>query len=111
MILCKESVRFSCLRIEIWSLFNWLTQIFADRGLKCIITCGTDGHGSDDPHTNGFAIDVRSKHLNNPEVKEDVLYEMKDRFGPSYTVLLENPGQSNEHYHIQIRKDLWRTLL
>ena len=110
MIRCKDSVRFTVLRPEIYGLFAGLNIKFAKYGSDCFITCGTEGHGLDDPHTNGYAIDIRCKQLAE-EDSHKLLSELRDFLGPRYTVLLEAEGTDNEHLHIQIRKDLWRELL
>lgn len=110
MIRCKESVRFSVLRIEIWAIFEKIVAVFKRYGYPVVITCGTEAHGPDDPHTNGFAIDLRSKHIDRAETKTVIRDELAQELGPIYTVLLENTGQAQEHFHIQIRRDLWRSL-
>ncbi len=107
MIRCKDSVRFSILRSEIYGLFAGLESIFAGHGVDPWITCGTEGHAGVDPHPNGFAIDLRSHDLAEPRV---VLDEIREFCGPRYTVLLEAEGTPNEHFHLQLRMDLWRSL-
>ena len=111
MIYTKDSVRFSILRVEIWSILDKVYTAFHDHGYKTIITCGTEAHGPDDPHTFGFGLDFRSKHIGTREEKEAIVAELRKALGPIYTVIFENPAKDNEHIHIQIRKDLWRTLI
>jgi hypothetical protein len=111
MINCKPSVRFTVLRREMWKVFPIIEEIWQRKATVATITCGTEAHGQDDPHTQGFAIDVRSKNLPSDEIRHEVLYELRSSLGEDYTVLLEYEGQDNEHYHIQIKKGLWRTLL
>lgn len=110
MIRCKESVRFAVLRPHIYNHFQAMNQAFQDFGVDCIITCGTEAHGPDDPHTHGFAVDLRSKHLPDSGTKHAVLQALRDILGVLYTVILESEGQNNEHFHIQVRKNLWRSL-
>jgi len=110
MIRCKESVRFAILRPYIYNHFQSINQLFQGFGVDCIITCGTEAHGADDPHTHGFAVDLRSKHLPDSGTKHAVLQALRDILGVLYTVILESEGQNNEHFHIQVRKNLWRTL-
>ena len=109
MITCKDTVRFSVLRPYIWTILDKLDWVFTVHKAACVITCGTEAHGPDDPHTNGFAVDLRSKHLP-AEAKPVVLDELRRVLGGIYTVILENEGEDTEHFHIQIRKDLWRSL-
>jgi hypothetical protein len=111
MITCKESVRFSVLRFEMFSQWEKVAQVFKKYGLPVIFTCGTEGHVVGDPHTHGFAIDMRSKHIARIETKQVILEELRQVLGPVYTVLLENPGADNEHFHWQVKISLWRTML
>lgn len=110
MIRCKESVRFAVLRPYIYNHFQAMNQAFQGFGVDCIITCGTEAHGADDPHTHGFAVDLRSKHLPDSAAKHSVLATLQGMLGGIYTVILESEGETNEHFHIQVRKNLWRSL-
>jgi hypothetical protein len=111
MITCKASVRFAILRVYIWSILERLNTIFQKYGYPVVITCGTEAHGPDDPHTHGFAIDIRSKHIHSQSVKHDIRDELQQALGDIYTVILESEGLENEHIHIQVRKGLWKTLI
>ena len=111
MIKVKAGVRFSVFRREIYTIFDDVEEAFALKGYDAIITCGTEAHKEDDPHTHGFAIDLRSKHVRNLEDKRAIRDWLKDALGNRYTVLLENVEQDQEHFHVQIRKSLWRNLL
>jgi hypothetical protein len=108
MIRCKDSVRFAILRSEIYNLFPGLTVMFARQGVDCWITCGTEAHGPDDPHTNGYAIDIRSKHLPTLDAKYKLLDQMRVFCAEKYTILLENVGLEQEHFHIQVKKGTWQ---
>lgn len=110
MIRCKESVRFAILRPYIYNHFQAFNQIFKRFGVDCIITCGTEAHSIDDPHTHGLAVDLRSKHLPTSEAKHEALEALRQELGPLYTVILENEGKDQEHFHVQVRKNLWRTI-
>jgi len=111
MLRCKASVRFKVLRKEVWSLFPIIEAIFIEHLAGAVITCGTEAHGENDPHTNGYALDIRSKNLSSSTVKHTILSQLRAATGPDYTVLLESEGLENEHFHLQIRKGLWRSLL
>ena len=110
MIRSKHSVRFKILRHEIWNLFPGIESIFQSYGYESVITCGTEAHKQDDPHTAGFAIDLRSKHLR-PEHKRSILDDLKTFCGPLYYIFLENMNGPQEHYHVQVRRDIWPTLV
>jgi hypothetical protein len=110
MITCKDSVRFSILRIEMWSIFDKIHAAFKRFNADPIITCGTDAHGPDDPHTNGFALDFRSKNIPDNATKHAIHEELKRSLGSIYTVIFENEDLAQEHFHIQVRKDLWPSM-
>jgi hypothetical protein len=94
-----------------FSQWEKVAQVFKKYGFPTIITCGTDGHPDDDPHPNGFAYDLRSKHIPRDETKQLILEELRQTLGPVYTVILESPGVDNEHYHWQVKIGLWRTMI
>lgn len=111
MIQTKDSVRFSILRHEMYSTWETVERIFLSHKIKPVITCGTEAHGPDDPHTHGFAEDWRSKHIPTSEMKHEILEELRRELGSLYTVLLENENTENEHFHRQIKKGIWQTLI
>lgn len=120
MIKVKPGVVFTVLRSEITKLLPTIDRVFAGHGLECVLTCACEAHGSDDPHTHGFALDFRSTHV--PSALKDVIRaELASYFDPMITVLHEDRvygekgGETvivkEEHYHIQVRRDLWRSLV
>jgi hypothetical protein len=110
MINIKPGVQFTVLRSEMWGILSAVELMFKQYGSPCTITCGTDSHGPDDPHTHGFALDFRT-HDVEPARVMNLKNEIMGLLGSRYFVLLENQGQDTEHIHIQIRKDLWPQLL
>lgn len=86
-----------------------------------LITCGTEGHGPDDPHTRGEAMDLRTRDLQ-PQQVFDLYNALTFLLGRDFTVLYEIPTAASarhpmldaisyrgksataEHLHIQIRK-------
>lgn len=78
-----------------------IEPIFRAAGYECIITSLTDGlHGPTTLHPKGLAVDLRSHHL--PVAgKAALLAAMREALPPYYEVYLENPGQANEHYHVE----------
>lgn len=91
------------------------TQVF-QRDL--MVTCGTDSHGPDDPHTLGRALDMRTTDLPEAVIYALLPWLTKD-LGPDFTVLYEvrdkpsgilapvawvNPLASGPHAHLQLRK-------
>ena len=105
MITTKQGVQFSVLRDEMWRIFPIVEQCFPEG--SCMITCGTDSHSDDDPHTHGFALDFRTHGLDGRAIYS----QLREDLTPNYTVILEDVDGTNEHIHVQVRKDLWRNLL
>lgn len=82
------------------------------------VTCGREGHAVTDPHTQGAALDVRTKDL--PEGTIIALVAaLKKTLGTDFTVLYEtpdrplgvlaalafvNPAALAPHLHIQLRR-------
>lgn len=83
------------------------------------ITCGTEGHADDDPHTRGEAYDVSVRNMNVAMVLKAKTY-LEQVLGSRFTVLYEvptrpldavlasiaflNPDASAPHFHIQPKK-------
>ncbi len=117
----------------IWFKAGCQTQIIAPSGVRIIgalercaqvvghdlvITCGSDSHGPDDPHSKGQAFDVRSHDLT-PAQKTSLLSAMMQSLcGNAPDVVqpkdggfvtqhffgwLEHAGADNEHFHFQQR--------
>ena len=111
MIQLKEGVQLKVLRYEMYGVWDKIEAVFNMQGYPCIMTSGTEGHPEDDPHTKGMAHDFRSKHIPAPGERQIVRDELQRILGPLYFVLWENEGLDTEHLHIQLRKDLWRSLI
>jgi hypothetical protein len=110
MPIYKERVTSVGVREEISRFFPDLDRIYASFGQQCIITCTTEGHPELDPHTHGFAIDMRTKDIAQGKA-ERIYLAIRDLVGPTYTVLFESIGSQNEHIHLQLRKDIWRSIV
>ncbi len=91
-------------------------------GLSLAVTCGSDGHGPDDPHTRGLAYDVSLRGLTPGQIL-DVLESLQALLPrKEFTILLEspvpfsdprlvavqflNPHATGPHLHLQLRKGL-----
>lgn len=103
----KEDVTFKCFTRQTIRILSAILTVFDDIEANAMITCGGDSHYEDDPHPNGHALDIRTKHLQ-AHYKEYVRKALISELGHGYTVILEDKGGVNEHIHIQTRKDLWR---
>lgn len=78
---------------------DWPTEIF-------ITSINDSQHGVGSKHYKDMAIDVRSKNFPSRQAKDRFVKFIADTLGENYTVLFENEGTDNEHYHIQVRKGL-----
>lgn len=95
---------------------------FACRELKMdlTVTCGSDGHPPEDPHTLGEAFDIRTHDIDSDATKQALIRVIMSylRDGSTDVVTptsiglatthfyaqLEFPNLDNEHIHIQRRK-------
>lgn len=76
------------------------------------ITSGSDGvhSGISDPHHFGNAYDVRSHDLN-VVTKQQFLANLNNLLSKDYFYyFLEDSGTENEHFHIQVKKDMSYTI-
>lgn len=55
-----------------------------------LITCGTEDHAPEDPHSRGEAYDVRVRGIP-PTVLVKLVLLLTQTLGPRFTVLLETP--------------------
>ena len=70
------------------------------------ITSGSDGihSGIDDPHHKGNAYDVRSHNLD-AVAKQQFLANLNNLLPKEkFYYFLEDSGEANEHFHIQLRR-------
>lgn len=72
-----------------------------------VITSINDGeHMEGSRHYTNEALDLRSKNFKDQSTKEAFEAVLQLRLGKKFTVLLENIGKSNEHFHIQVKKGM-----
>lgn len=118
MITLKPGAQLLILRSEMFGVWVGIELLFKKYGSHCMITCGTDGHPDDDPHTHGFAQDFHCHDV--PQQNLQPLHQdLQDLLGDRYTVLYSDKllGQAvyvdtpNAHFHIQLRKDLWHQIV
>ena len=93
----------------IYGKLGFFESCFNDLGYDCIITCGTDSHPDTDPHTHGYALDFRTKHITKESDKRAIVERITDALGDYYFIQFET-GES-EHIHAQVRKGLWQQLM
>ena len=73
-----------------------------------VITSINDStHGIDSKHYKNQAIDIRSHNFDSIGHKQLFRKEFERVLGSEiYTVLLEDEGGANEHFHVQLKKGL-----
>jgi hypothetical protein len=115
----KSGVRFDRIAPAGFRILAALDNAARVMGVDLTITCGTEGHPSDDPHSTGEAVDVSVSGLSILLVlKFHLLF--KQLLGDLFTVLYEvpkvpddpdlakiayvNAAASGPHFHIQRRK-------
>lgn len=92
-------------------------------GFDQTITCGREGHGPDDPHTLGKALDLRTRGRSPLEIIQMIAYYQQQLGGDFFTTLFEVPvadrptldpalleyvydksDPAAQHLHLQVRR-------
>jgi hypothetical protein len=109
MLSTKPTVRFRVITpalLRMQSALLLAARILPDlpsEGL--VITSGTDGqHSANSRHYVGEALDVRSKTFASIGARAAFMGSLQQLLGPQFSVLLEDEGTENSHFHIQVRK-------
>lgn len=120
VLLTKTGVKFDRIApggFKILAVLCAATDVFHQ---NLVITCGTEAHPAEDPHTRGEAYDVRSDGMPEATVLAFVQF-LRKNLGTLFTVLYEvptlpsgvlrtvaylNPHATAPHFHIQVRKDM-----
>lgn len=105
----KPGVSLKGVKPEILNIIPVIDSCYAALAIEPTATCTTKDHLEDDPHTHGYAIDLRT-HGIPVGIQRSLAAIISHRLGSTYYVTSEVPGKPNEHIHIQVRKDLWRKL-
>jgi len=102
----KDGVAFTVIAPAGFRLLRAIDYVADRLGLDLTITSACDGEhsGPADPHHDGSAYDLRTHDLNAAQVQE-VLHTLRSVLpSEQFFVLLESPGQEQEHIHAQRRK-------
>jgi len=92
-------VIFSKIRL-VQSRYEWTPEIIT-------ITSVNDGqHMVGSRHYIDEAVDVRSKNFSDMADKLFFVSILREELGFQFTVLFENQGTDNEHFHVQVRKGI-----
>lgn len=111
MLITKgSSVRVKVFSPALMHIFNVLFNINEENVTSfpkdLVITSINDStsHSAKSKHYEDKAIDLRSKNFNSLQSKLFFQQLVQARLGKKFTVLLENKGKTNEHFHIQVKK-------
>jgi len=98
----KDSVKFTDLHPAMILAAIRAAGIFESFGVPAIVTSANDSqHMEGSKHFTGRALDFRTKHLGGGGAAFSVRDQLASALGPSFTVLLEDFAQANEHLHVQ----------
>lgn len=102
MLSFKEGCRIDGLKPEILAAVPVILEVFRKYGYDMTITEGTGGtHMHNSLHYKGLALDIRSKHITSPSVKSKILFDCVIMLDSNYDFIIENEGQTNEHFHAE----------
>lgn len=104
----KEGVEFATIAPAGFRILSAIDQCAAALGHDLVITSACDGEhsGPGDPHHTGEAYDIRTQDFPNEELKQLVLDNIMNHLVRDHFFgFLEAAGTSNEHIHIQRKKD------
>lgn len=102
----KLNVKLETLRPELAILEPLVDEVYAEFGLKAIVTSTNDSkHGRDSFHYKDAAFDLRVKVLDTEKRQWELWRRLKDRIQERhpglYDVILEDAGDVNAHIHCE----------
>lgn len=72
-------------------------EAYRERGYDTVITSATDGkHSATSLHYAGCAVDLRTKHLEDPQEAEDIAGQLRRALAPHFDVVVEP-----DHIHLE----------
>lgn len=70
--------------------------------VPCWVTSGWDGvHHAGSLHYVGKAVDLRTWHFRSVSARDMAIANLRARLSPDYDLVLEKPGQTGEHLHVE----------
>ena len=103
------SVIIDCLRPELDTAINVVVasyrEVFENDNYRPIITSGNDSdkHGERSAHYACAAVDIRTKDIDDIEIRKALAKAIAEELDSRYYVLHEDVGKANEHLHIQLK--------
>ena len=113
----KDKVTLSGVKPQILDILPTVEPVFNTTPIGLTITCTTEGHPLNDPHTHGYAIDCRTHGLTS-EAQDLLAATLQKTLGDEYFVqhepqVVDDKGNviKGEHLHIQLAKQEWHKLV
>ena len=111
-LLVKPGVTFKRFTPALIHMLNVLLQIAQEgRDLvpgmpeDLVVTSANDAtHATTSRHYKDEALDIRSKSFPHRAAKDLLRMNLQARLGPKFTVLFENEGGAQEHFHCQVKR-------
>lgn len=104
MISIKEAAKVKGLHVETLLGFLIVASVLHEHGYGATITEGSGGtHMPKSLHYEGYAVDIRSKHVKTFEEKESIMATAVKALGSDFDLILENLGLENEHWHLEFQ--------
>jgi hypothetical protein len=102
MLSIKPGAKLEGLQPEILVGILVIKGVLDKYGVDVVITEGTAGeHMQGSLHYRGLAVDIRSKHILDSEIKHQILVETRVLLNDEFDFILECEGQPNEHFHME----------
>lgn len=107
-LVCKPTVRVVAFTPALVHILSALLEVCKDPDpswpTELVITSINDSkHMVGSRHYTNEALDLRSHNVPLGQRRPFLAY-LQGKMGPEFTVILEQEGGTNEHYHIQPRK-------
>ena len=106
-LIVKPTVRFKRFTPALLRILNAVAAVAqrTDAVTDVVITSANDStHGPKSRHYTDEAVDLRSKSFPDVVAKQAFAAKLRAELGPQFTVLFENGGTQNEHWHCQVAR-------
>lgn len=102
MIRLKDSVNLNTIKPELIIGIMVLYSVMHEFNIEMVITSAADSkHSENSLHYQGYAVDIRSKHIPSRSRKFEILAIAKNLMDKQFDIILESEGEDNEHYHLE----------
>ncbi len=98
----KNGVILYGIKPEMVLCYGIAESIFNEMGFGCVITSAIGKEHMDKSlHPVGYALDLRTKHIDADTIKLQIVEEIKKAL-PQCDVILESLGEDQEHIHFEM---------